>query len=1047
MKLIKNTILPLLLFALLLILSAFVLLPPTRVKADTASNAHYITNGNYSVGDETLAGYKHNFTLVFSSPENNNPITTIPNGYTLNWKSLTITIIVNDIKEHVSFTLVRNGVVYTNSQLSGKENLTLFSNDLPNGNYTLTYVGKYKPNLFTTKTYTYHYSFNVDNTAPSFTLSSAGKFYPSNSFVNNEITYTISDTNPNYIFYQGPLQDSYLYTKNSSFSVSPTLANNGWWYFYAEDAFGNVTPKSKVYLDTVVPTGLVKNALHEIVDNNAHTNMRIRYFATDSGCGISKCEVKTPDSSNWIEYEQGSPVGTIEGWYEFRSIDRSSNISNTYAVYFDNSNPIGTLFVDGKEVENNSYTNGLNIAFICEETCYVKLPDNDSFCSYVSGTEFFKAGKYIFYAIDTAGNSSGEFSVVIDRTNKIVILNNVKNGITTTDVSISWSDSDPNSYAPIKTVTVNGLPYNKDEIIYTINTGIYDVKVVDAAGNIWETSFRSQKQNVFTKTLQKAYYETHDSNNTTYSFSSLDSAFAFALNRELSLVTTELWSSSIWDVGIAMDSIDSINAKKGTFYIYKKESDKNTNIAYFTRDRLTEVASGYAQNSISMYYYWEKDPAAAYTNENLYSFSDNKTILAKAVAIDTTVGSLLNNEVFVGETIDLAGRSVLTIYDNYGNTCDYLLLITRETPLINYSLVEGSINTASNDRTYYFKDAISLSISDELDPFAMFQVYDNNQEMIGAFSLGEVFNLKESGIYSVKSINHFGFSEPFNFVLSLSSPQIDFTVNPTNSVLEIHITESENSFSKMETLDIYASYDNGLTWIPQIVDDYDQAISNTNYFYNFRTSAIYKVIITDIFRSGIDAVTKQFNYISQIPTCKLYGVTNYGSTNTPVSLEWNGEAATLLEKDGFVLNYSSGESIINDGSYTFKFDCGDGYELTYHFVIDTIAPKITLDGVANGGITTKGVTLLNPTEEMQLKVFLNDIEISYAFEETLLEKGSYRILLTDKAGNATEYSFEIISTWNASGVLLVFLGICGIAVIVLAIIKIRSGNKFKKSKS
>jgi len=1047
MKLIKNKVFPLLLLIFLLVLSAFALLPPGKASAETPSDSYYITSGNYSVGDEPIEGYKSNFMIVFSSIDENNTIETISNNHTLTWQHLTITIIVNDIKEHVSFTLVRNGMVYANNQLSGKGNLTLFSESLPNGSYTLTYVGKYKPNIFTTKTYTYHYSFNVDNTAPTPSLSSGGKFYSSGSFVNNEITYSISDTNPNYIFYQGPLQDSYLYTESSSFSVSPTIANNGWWYFYAEDAFGNATPKSKIYLDTVAPTGTVKNELDEIIDNKAHTNKPIRYIPIDSGCGILKCEIKVPNASEWAEYEQDSLVGTIEGWYEFRSIDRSSNISNTYAVYFDNSNPIGTLFVDGKEVENNSYTNGLNIAFICEETCYVKLPDNDSFCPYVSGTEFFKAGKYIFYATDNAGNSSGEFSVVIDRTNKIVILNNVKNGITTTDVSISWSDSDPNSYAPIKTVTVNGLPYSKDAIIYTINTGTYNIKVVDAAGNIWETSFKSQKQNVFTKTLQQTYFETHDSDNTTYSFSSFDSAFAFALNREISLVTTELWSSSIWDAGIAMDSIDSINAKQGAFYIYKKESDKNTNVAYFTRDRLTEVASGYAQNSISMYYYWEKTPSTAYTNENLYSFSDNKAILAKTVEVDASVGSLLNNEAFVGTIIELEGKNVLTIYDNYGNTCEYLLLITRNTPLINYSLVEGSTNIASYDRTYYFKDAISLSVSDELDPFAMFQVFDAHKKVMGTFSLGQVFTLDESGVYSVKAINHFGMSEPFNFVLSLSSPQIEFAINPTNAVLEINITESEDSFSKIETLEISASYDNGLTWIPQIIDDYDQAILNNHYFYSFRTSALYKVVITDTFRSGIDAVTQQFNYISQIPTCKLYGVKNHGSTNTPVSLEWNGEATTLLEKDGFVLNYNSGESIVNDGKYTFNFDCGDGYELTYHFVIDTIAPQITIEGVANGGVTTKGVVLANPTEEMQLKVYFNDTEISYSFTETLLEKGNYRILLTDKAGNTTEYKFEIISTWNASGILLVFLGICGITVVVLAVIKIRSGNKFKKSKS
>ena len=147
--------------------------------------------------------------------------------------------------------------------------------------------------------------------------------------------------------------------------------------------------------------------------------------------------------------------------------------------------------------------NGWHIRFECEETCYVKLPNTDEFIPYMSGSEYYKLGEYVFFGEDEAGNSTGYYTIVIDKTSKSLQVSNVVAGVTNGDVVLDWTDGDPNVYAPVKSVTVNGKPYTKGSTIHTIDTGTYHVVCTDYAGNTWETEFRSTKVNVLTKTLQQ----------------------------------------------------------------------------------------------------------------------------------------------------------------------------------------------------------------------------------------------------------------------------------------------------------------------------------------------------------------------------------------------------------------------------------------------------------------------------------------------------------------------------------------------------------------
>jgi len=430
------------------------------------------------------------------------------------------------------------------------------------------------------------------------------------------------------------------------------------------------------------------------------------------------------------------------------------------------------------------------------------------------------------------------FTITIDRTVKTVDISNVTDGKTNGDVAITWTDDDANFYAPIKSVTINGKSYTKGEVIHTIDTGIYKVVVTDYAGNTWNTEFSSTKKNIMTDTLQKQYYEINDADGKFFAFSTYENALAFATERENSFVRKGEWKSESWDAGIAMDAIDAANAVNGEYFIYKKSGNPDEWVAYFTVERLNQVIEEYAKVGIESFYYWEKAPATIADGENLFAYSDSKNILANSVTLGADIGASIDGEVIVDTVIETEGKHLLIVSDDWGNTCEYNLTIVRETPDIHYVVGEGSDNTVTFDRVYYFKDQVTVSISDGFDEMAMFSVYDENGDLLGHFSIGETYTLTASGTYTVKSVNHAGVSKEFNLIISRNAPKVEITESAENKQLTIEIVKSADDESHIQTLEIYKSTDGGTTWVLVEKDDYGTLVTLDNLTYKFRTTGI-----------------------------------------------------------------------------------------------------------------------------------------------------------------------------------------------------------------
>ncbi|MBR5822709.1 MAG: hypothetical protein IKY67_01030, partial [Paludibacteraceae bacterium] len=788
------------------------------------------------------------------------------------------------------------------------------------------------------------------------------------------------------------------------------LATQGTYYFYSVDKSGNSSSTVSITLDTTKPTGTLYAGSSVVKSGTVTSASYIKYVPSDN-IALGTSYVMKPGTSSYVTYTSGTQF-TAEGLYRFYTYDAASNISETYEITINRDVPSAQLFVDGNEIGNGGYTNGAHIKFESDAAkCFVKLPDSDTFVEYMSGAEYYKEGKYTFYGLSESSVSTGYYTIVIDRTIKKVDIFNVTDGNTDGDVVITWSDGDAELYAPIKSVTINGKPYTKGQTIYTIDTATYTVEVEDAGGNKWTTEFTSTKKNVLTDTLQKEYYEAYDVNGDFFSFSTYENALAFATAREKSLVTTGTWNSDSWDAGIAMDAIDAANAVNGQYFVYKKSGNPDELVAYFTEERLNEVIAEYAKVGIKDFFYWEKEPATAGESENLYSYSDSKNILASSVTFGDNIAVLINGEEFIGNVYEIEGKALLTVCDEWGNTCDYNLTVIRNAPEILYAVGEGSINPVVYNRTYYLKDKVTVSISDGFDEMAMFSVYDENNKLLGNFSIGETYAFTVSGRYTVVAVNHYGESETFTLVISLDAPKVSVTENAEEKKLDIVITKSADDESHIQTVIILKSTDGGNTWVEVDKDDYGTVVSTNTLAYSFRTSAIYKVSVTDEFRTGIDTVTAELDYAQKNPEGTLIGVDNNGHTNGTVKFEWTDEAIVVLTKDGDTVDYKSGDELTEDGVYTLTFENFDGYKASYTFTIDTAAPVIATEGADHREAVNEDVKVFYTEENLTAELFKNGKSLGeYTSGNPISADGQYRVVVRDLAGNEVSVEFTIDKT-------------------------------------
>lgn len=127
-----------------------------------------------------------------------------------------------------------------------------------------------------------------------------------------------------------------------------------------------------------------------------------------------------------------------------------------------------------------------------------------------------------------------------------------------------------------------------------------------------------------------------------------------------------------------------------------------------------------------------------------------------------------------------------------------------------------------------------------------------------------------------------------------------------------------------------------------------------------------------------------------------------------MSVEWTDEVTVTATKDGETFEYNSGIELKDDGEYVIVFENFDGEKLVYKFVIDTIAPELTVSGTTRGSKGKDDVSVGFAENDMIVQLYKNgELAGDYVSETLITESGKYKVVATDKAGNVSEVEFEI----------------------------------------
>ena len=196
--------------------------------------------------------------------------------------------------------------------------------------------------------------------------------------------------------------------------------------------------------------------------------------------------------------------------------------------------------------------------------------------------------------------------------------------------------------------------------------------------------------------------------------------------------------------------------------------------------------------------------------------------------------------------------------------------------------------------------------------------------------------------------------------------------------------KSEDELGLIQSIEIYKSTDGQETWVQLDKDDYGVIIEAGTYFFSFRTSGVYKIILTDEFRTGDAAVIESIEYKQPTIGAILNGVENGGYTNGTVSVEWTDEVTVTATKDGEMLEYNSGDELKDDGEYVIALGNFDGEKLVYKFVIDTIAPELTVLGTTRGSKGKDDVSVSFIENDLIVQLYKNGEFIGDYVSETLI---------------------------------------------------------------
>ena len=296
------------------------------------------------------------------------------------------------------------------------------------------------------------------------------------------------------IYYDAANHFVYIRFKNLEFLTDdPNVSGDleDMCFFYDKTTY-NPAPQ-RIHYDIFEPTGNLYSTGGSKISSYYYKNS-FYYKAEDNETGLSYAQYKKPGSSTWSTYTNGSTISKTagDGLYTFRAVDNQGNVSSQSSIYLDTTAPKGYVYANSTVLSNGGNTNASSIYYSATDAgslsaCYVRKPGSSSYVKYVNGSPLTESGRYYFYSLDSAGNQSATYTVLMDNDPPIISCDECEFGGTINKgftvraedeigtVTIYYKTPGKTTYTAVQTTGIT-IPEN-------LNDGTYYFYAEDSSGN------------------------------------------------------------------------------------------------------------------------------------------------------------------------------------------------------------------------------------------------------------------------------------------------------------------------------------------------------------------------------------------------------------------------------------------------------------------------------------------------------------------------------------------------------------------------------------
>ena len=802
-----------------------------------------------------------------------------------------------------------------------------------------------------------------------------------------------------------------------------------------------------------------------------------------------------------LKFGAGERV-TEEGTYNVTIVDEVGNIE-TITLIIDKTAPtvqINTL--NDVEVAENSVINE-GFSLTCEEEgATLKYSMSGTNYTTYDGSDCTAVGTYYFIVTDFLGNEKS-FSIRIDLTVTYEVKGSYKQidniYLSSTGLMLNVEDD----YRRFDVESDNGITFGAGESV--TKEGRYQITLEDRAGNVLSIEFIIDKTapEVQITSQNGEILEQNSSTRNPFSVSVSEDDATMSISTsgvkysdyEGTVLTDEnTYYFTISDVvgntvsfTISIDlsvsySVRGYTYNNGTIYASKssltldvKEEYKNISItggnivlgeAISQEGTYNVVIEDNAGNTVTLELVVDKTaPIPQIVDSNGEGILMNgKTRLPFFVAgasndsLKQSMNGVKYSE-YDGKVIEAEGKYFFIISDYVGNEVNF-------TVEVDSSVAFSVKGTYSMDgTTYVSRYGLTLTANEEI---LQFNVESDNGVY---FASGE--RVTAEGTYNVTIVDAVGNKAEVALVIDQTAPVITASVENggiTKNVVTIQTEGADLIRLSSTKLDEPVVLEKECTWSESgtytiIATD----IAGNESRYRFTIDDVVEVTTSPMLMPGqivSEAVTFDFDeeavkfvtlngvtidYRNTFREAGQYTLTATDEQGNVYSTSWTiipakanaydisaSEGYTIISGtlNGEAISVENGIDLSKDGVYSFVFS-GEGGEYVLEFVVDTVAPTVKITQEKKQVVFSAA-----DKENVTYELYLDGKLVSCKPNEPIIERGSYKLIVTDELGNSSEYIFSL-DYINTYGIIVIALAASLVLAAVIGMIIYRKHQSVK----